>query len=1167
MGNWSNNWPSSDNSTTNMPDQTDGVDIAHSSTIEALRDAQLGNENILGNSTSPAAGTLQERKDHNIQDDVAGQIAAITAKGSPVATDILLIEDSADSNNKKRVTVGSFTSASIPGEQLSSYANLPTALASIGSAETTLWIDANDTIASNVVVPATISLQWIRGFELTINNTFTLTINGSINEANYKIFDTSPGGTIVFGGTGVARINPKWFGATGDGTTDDAAAIDEADAAAAAVGLHLHFPSGTYLFNSSQTLTSTLDLCEGVLLKVGNTYTLRIDGLIEAGAHQIFDTSLGGAIDFATSDQRVLEGAWWFNCTESCPAAGSTLPTEILVRCNAAVGGSYTVTSNVTLNFIEDSIATLSAGVVLTINGSIKAPSRQIFDISAGSGAAVVFGAASHACVDANWFATLADAVTSLGTSTVSLLITQDMAVSDDLTVPSNITLKFHDGRSLTVADATYLDVQGAIVHDHRDAFLGNGEVSTRTGFVVRDARGDGHEIIPKTDGTLEIFSTDLLHELVPVASFSNLDPYLNGVAPIRQWRADGAAGVITDYGPALNPAGTGNALTDGGNQLPLFGSSDKVTQLNDGVVLAEDSAATVFGTKTQGRITLLFRTTDGIADNDYVMGTLLSNAVGNYGWAILVTPSTNYIDFVVRDNTNVAYLEAHGGTDFITGSYYLLDIFFDLSQSTAANSAAMYLNNVLVDTTDFSAISTVDDNTQRFTIGSRPYTSTASRGPLDIVFGRIYSADDLGYGGTTNATEWAALAAQEKARLQGISSYHSVDDLVPSTMTNTQETHIIRDAADGSRELVTCGKGWLDTCQVLVDGELKPTIRMANALTNRIPYSEDMTQWTPQDAGDTIAPTYVGAHGRAACSLIADSTDGDHRLAATVAGFTANDTVMVVVTKYADKDWAVVSIDSSDTYFYLGGASAYAGTPGASITAAKIKHFNGRYFIWLNTSFSTASRTVYVGAAVTDGDYTFAGDGVTENIGVDLVQCINATIPVDYIRTNGSAVSRAESSLVYDVPRLSAKLTDRVSFEWERVPFYPGLDLDNGAYEYVCTLHDGGGAPTDGIWFFDHYLNDSLYLAVYDSGGQVGSDTIAINSHDGELHKCFAEIGLDYARWGEFGVVTETPTGPTAIDFASMDELVIGNDFNGGNAGDGAAGLANLRIYRRRTR
>jgi hypothetical protein len=61
-----------------------------------------------------------------IHSDVAGEIAAITEKLLSSYADLLLIEDSADSNNKKRISVGNllvsntfqrvFTSTVIPGE-------------------------------------------------------------------------------------------------------------------------------------------------------------------------------------------------------------------------------------------------------------------------------------------------------------------------------------------------------------------------------------------------------------------------------------------------------------------------------------------------------------------------------------------------------------------------------------------------------------------------------------------------------------------------------------------------------------------------------------------------------------------------------------------------------------------------------------------------------------------------------------------------------------------------------------------------------------------------------------------------------------------------------------------------------------------------------------------
>ena len=46
-----------------------------------------------------------------IHKNVAGEIAAITAKATPVAADMLLIEDSADSNNKKRIAFSALSDA------------------------------------------------------------------------------------------------------------------------------------------------------------------------------------------------------------------------------------------------------------------------------------------------------------------------------------------------------------------------------------------------------------------------------------------------------------------------------------------------------------------------------------------------------------------------------------------------------------------------------------------------------------------------------------------------------------------------------------------------------------------------------------------------------------------------------------------------------------------------------------------------------------------------------------------------------------------------------------------------------------------------------------------------------------------------------------------------
>jgi hypothetical protein len=56
---------------------------------------------LLGSGTDPDA----------IHDNAAGEIAAITSKATPTTSDYLLIEDAADSNNKKKITIGDLPSA------------------------------------------------------------------------------------------------------------------------------------------------------------------------------------------------------------------------------------------------------------------------------------------------------------------------------------------------------------------------------------------------------------------------------------------------------------------------------------------------------------------------------------------------------------------------------------------------------------------------------------------------------------------------------------------------------------------------------------------------------------------------------------------------------------------------------------------------------------------------------------------------------------------------------------------------------------------------------------------------------------------------------------------------------------------------------------------------
>lgn len=72
-----------------------------SPTIADFSNATHNHENAAGGGTLASLATPSA-----IHDDVASEISTITAKSPTVSGDFLLIEDSADSNNKKRITVG-----------------------------------------------------------------------------------------------------------------------------------------------------------------------------------------------------------------------------------------------------------------------------------------------------------------------------------------------------------------------------------------------------------------------------------------------------------------------------------------------------------------------------------------------------------------------------------------------------------------------------------------------------------------------------------------------------------------------------------------------------------------------------------------------------------------------------------------------------------------------------------------------------------------------------------------------------------------------------------------------------------------------------------------------------------------------------------------------------
>jgi hypothetical protein len=119
----------------------------------------------------------------------------------------------------------------------------------IGSTKATLYISGTNIVDYSDTVPANLLLDFSkrRGI-LSISTGITLTVSGIINAGPYQLF--SGIGVVTLSGA-ITEVFPQWFGAKGDGATDDTVAITSAIAASA--GRTLHFITGVY--KHSTTLT------------------------------------------------------------------------------------------------------------------------------------------------------------------------------------------------------------------------------------------------------------------------------------------------------------------------------------------------------------------------------------------------------------------------------------------------------------------------------------------------------------------------------------------------------------------------------------------------------------------------------------------------------------------------------------------------------------------------------------------------------------------------------------------------------------------------------------------------------------------------------------------------------------------------------------------------
>lgn len=104
-------------------------------------------------------------------------------------------------------------------------ADLRAKLAAIGASNATLVIAKPVPIAEDLAIPSNVALSFKKTGQLQPAIGTTLTINGPIDAGLWQVFD---GDGAVTGNPKIEAVYPEWFGAAGDGITDDADAINAA---------------------------------------------------------------------------------------------------------------------------------------------------------------------------------------------------------------------------------------------------------------------------------------------------------------------------------------------------------------------------------------------------------------------------------------------------------------------------------------------------------------------------------------------------------------------------------------------------------------------------------------------------------------------------------------------------------------------------------------------------------------------------------------------------------------------------------------------------------------------------------------------------------------------------------------------------------------------------
>jgi hypothetical protein len=457
--------------------------------------------------------------------------------------------------------VGTNGAINVPYAMIANYSgDLTAALGIIGSTPTRLVIDTPATISASTVVPKNVTLEFSGAGQVTLGN-YNLTLNCEVRAPPIKIFNYNGAGVVIKGASGPDYMIADWFGAIGDGITNDRVAILNALLAQGSAPGSVQFVNGqTYVISGVETTIPanvTLQFLAGSKISLVNHNLIMSGSYISVPLKQCFAITGSGIVKRSEGGKDVVTpedfGGTGVGNISAAFSYCDDYPAHVVFTTGTyGVSTSLTSGSNVTLDVKAQASIVVTSPATLTVNGRIQTESLTTAWWS-GTGAVNL------------------STTTFSGLSGTYTLPKGSYTLPADTLVPDTCTLELRDGALLNIPTTKTLTINGLFIAGANQVFACVGTGTVAFGFPHKinelNARWWGATGLGAVDDQPAIqkmvdcsLASHSLNMYLPAGTYKILDTIKLGYGDGRwfhgTFRGDNSKDV---YGTVIDAAGFGD--------------------------------------------------------------------------------------------------------------------------------------------------------------------------------------------------------------------------------------------------------------------------------------------------------------------------------------------------------------------------------------------------------------------------------------------------------------------------------------------------------------------------------------------------------------------------------------------------------------------------------